>query len=750
MSNMDVQYACMKESNPRGTATLNWWAKTSNKYDAQPHCDITPLINGEDAFGAVENAILNAKSSIDIISWGFDPAMRLSRPESEGLKGKEIGILLAEKAKQGVEVRVLIWKNAVANLLENTVVGDGLLSRGGTMAGSGIMSTSSPHNSYQNLLDERVELIVLRDRYKHQRGGTNSQKNIERIEFRLAHIEEQLSKDNDYGGTIRGSGGTFMDADAEIFTRDWFKQVHNGGFPGVEFKTRDFDKKIEELEFRHARHPYFGMFLGHREKLMVRLLSDKLLGRDTALTWKMVGALGVFPSHHQKMVLTDYMHPEIARGFVMGHNLHRNYWDTNAHNFDEPRRDWGFGPWQDISTEVKGPVLCDLNENFCTAWDRESHFWTRWWGTTLTDVRSKITYKDFYSTERCGMAQIIRTHPYDGRDNNGQETSILESYKNAISNANDFVYIENQYFRYPQLAKWMKEQALLLKEKGAKRELYWFVVTNTIHNSFYSSSTYEMMHEVGQEQLMPQVQRDRVFLLQEKIDALKLLEQRPVPRNWSETSIRSWSEGRQKVQLKKEIAALKNEISLSETDQGRLVQQEAGINRMEKLDKMEEKGQGMTKAEQQELKDLRTKHGYDTIEPHLIKQPGLNVVVATLVSHKQTPEGECKYKDIYIHSKLQIVDDHYFLLSSANINKRSLETDSELGVHAPRPEIAKQFTDHLWSLHAGRREGTSKDDFSHWEETATENWKFRNKGEALTCSLTRFWDTQTPYSKALD
>ncbi len=734
MTNMDIQQAAIEERILRGTATLNWWAQKENKYDPRPHSDIKPLINGERAFAAVEDAIKNAKQSIDIISWGFDPAMQLSRPS-----GKPIGDLLAEKGREGVEVRVLIWKNALANFMENTVVGDGLAGSGGTAAGSGMLSTSSPHNAYQGLLDEREDLIVLRDQYKQglvHDTRSNTRDNLERIESRLAFVEEQLSRDNHYGSNIRGSGGTFREADAEIYTRDWFKQVHrSNGYPGVEFKTRDFDKNIEELEWYELFLPVIPlhMLFSHRIKLMQRLMMDN----DSSLTWKMVGALGFFPSHHQKMVLTDYMLPEIARGFVMGHNLHRNYWDTDAHNFDEPRRDWGFGPWQDISTEVKGPILCDLNENFCTAWDRESHFWTRWWGTTLADVRSDITYTDFYSTQRQGMAQIIRTHPYDGRGNSGQETSILESYKNAISNATDFVYTENQYFRYPQLAKWMKEQALLLKGKGAERELYWFVVTNTIKNSFYSSSTYEMMHEVGQEQLMPQVQRDRVFLLKEKRLRLKSLTANPRQR-YHDTGLR------------KEIQDLEQEIRLDADEQQRLEQSEADINRMEKLEEMDDEGHGMTVAEQQELEDLRKKHGYDTIKPELTNPPGLNVVVATLVSFKKLPEGKCKYKDIYIHSKLQVVDDHYFLLSSANINKRSLETDSELGVHAPRPDIAKQFTDHLWNLHAKKRWPTTRFNFRHWEETATKNWDKRKRGKPLSCSLTRFWDTQTPYSKALD
>ena len=67
------------------TATVPWFAHTS-AFAPRPHNVIHPLINGERAFGAVEAALLAATQSIDIISWGFDPSMRLTRPGGRRLR----------------------------------------------------------------------------------------------------------------------------------------------------------------------------------------------------------------------------------------------------------------------------------------------------------------------------------------------------------------------------------------------------------------------------------------------------------------------------------------------------------------------------------------------------------------------------------------------------------------------------------------------------------------------------------------
>ncbi|SDK51732.1 hypothetical protein SAMN05216189_10412 [Pseudomonas delhiensis] len=64
------------------------------------------LINGEDAFEAVHKAIADAKKSIDIICWGFQPSMYFIR---DG-KSPSIGELLKQKAAKGIQVRVLGWE----------------------------------------------------------------------------------------------------------------------------------------------------------------------------------------------------------------------------------------------------------------------------------------------------------------------------------------------------------------------------------------------------------------------------------------------------------------------------------------------------------------------------------------------------------------------------------------------------------------------------------------------------------------
>ena len=122
-----------------------WFAKSQNAYPPRPGNVVQPLINGERAFAAVYEAINNAKKTVDIISWGFDPSMRLLRPN-----GERLGELLKRKAdcrdpKWGwrcgkepeVKIRTLIWKDAIGNLGENNIPGEGLFGSGGTSLGSG-------------------------------------------------------------------------------------------------------------------------------------------------------------------------------------------------------------------------------------------------------------------------------------------------------------------------------------------------------------------------------------------------------------------------------------------------------------------------------------------------------------------------------------------------------------------------------------------------------------------------------------
>jgi phosphatidylserine/phosphatidylglycerophosphate/cardiolipin synthase-like enzyme len=55
--------------------------------------------------------------------------------------------------------------------------------------------------------------------------------------------------------------------------------------------------------------------------------------------------------------------------------------------------------------------------------------------------------------------------------------------------------------------------------------------------------------------------------------------------------------------------------------------------------------------------------------------------------------------ETYIHAKLMIIDDTFMTLGSANINTRSMETDSEMNIIHDRPEVSKPARQKLWDLH---------------------------------------------------
>ncbi|RAR48774.1 hypothetical protein C7401_14951 [Paraburkholderia unamae] len=69
-----------------------WFVQDTEYYPAQG--TFKPLVNGEEAFGTIYDAMLNAKRSVDIICWGFQPSMYFKR--GSGFASVPIGQLLAQ------------------------------------------------------------------------------------------------------------------------------------------------------------------------------------------------------------------------------------------------------------------------------------------------------------------------------------------------------------------------------------------------------------------------------------------------------------------------------------------------------------------------------------------------------------------------------------------------------------------------------------------------------------------------------
>ncbi|MFH7125944.1 hypothetical protein ACHWUR_00940 [Klebsiella pneumoniae] len=62
------------------------------------------------------------------------------------------------------------------------------------------------------------------------------------------------------------------------------------------------------------------------------------------------------------------------------------------------------------------------------------------------------------------LAQLLRTQPQENK------RDIEKLYLQAVNNSTQFIYIENQYFRWPPLAEVIKKAAHVQIDKGRTPE----------------------------------------------------------------------------------------------------------------------------------------------------------------------------------------------------------------------------------------------------------------------------------------
>lgn len=597
------------------------------------HC---PLVCGEEAFGAVYDAIAGAQHTVELLCWGFQPSMYFRRGAA-GQGSMPIGQLLLERAsKHNVKVRLLVWgdKAHIAQFLENM------------MPGGRLSFADDNRNSTQREFDAWWYAQVKLD--KKNKPGTD------------VTIWDLVP--NPFGLN-------------ENLTRPLLRKGQDPGFANIEFATRDFDfDERAEIAWRTA----FDTAYAERTK---------------AARLKNGVAMGGAPSHHQKMVLVDYEHPEKATGFVMGHNTLDEYWDNNSHSRVRMHPQMGrngFHPRQDISARVTGPVLIDLNKNFCEAWDDAT-------GQQLGKQRESVKKPLL----RCGtedlpvMAQILRTQPQKGKRG---VKDIEKLYLQAIRNTSNFIYIENQYFRFPPLATALRELVKAYQEGGRKTPLYLFVVTNSTDEGIGlgTVSTYHMLNALGRADVLPGVAKlERTEVLgaqyEAAVAAKKTADQ--VLSNAIRTPVAPFSSSMQYVM--NNLVASRQEAA-------------AAAERVEELKAQLEKAQ--------------------TENPKMLEIAGLKVHICTLVPF-DTPKGMA-WDEVYIHTKLMIIDDYFVTHGSANINLRSMEGDSELNIAHESSRVTQALREKLWRIHTnglgvGEKDGNGRLDaekvFDRWKIICNEN-----------------------------
>jgi phosphatidylserine/phosphatidylglycerophosphate/cardiolipin synthase-like enzyme len=289
----------------------------------------------------------------------------------------------------------------------------------------------------------------------------------------------------------------------------------------------------------------------------------------------MAKATELYATHHQKMLLIDYERPAEAIAYVMGHNSITDFWDTDKHLCRDLRRErfykvdhvalqkaawkegecydtpgWGYAltarqqedkeklvqsyidrhsymakPYQDVSCRLRGPILCDLNHNFCQAWQESTRpsslFMELGWLIPLPDLPSvlnifkkvgdwshhemdpdfiarRATIKSDAFALKNGQhnVQLLRTQPLHG------EKSIKECYANLTRQMMHYMLIQNQYIQYTPWAEHLIECVGRLRSAGYLKPMYVFILTSTPEKDGMDRPTYDVAGQVGMSETM--------------------------------------------------------------------------------------------------------------------------------------------------------------------------------------------------------------------------------------------------------
>jgi phosphatidylserine/phosphatidylglycerophosphate/cardiolipin synthase-like enzyme len=438
--------------------------------------------------------------------------------------------------------------------------------------------------------------------------------------------------------------------------------------------------------------------------------------------------------------LIDYEYPDIAVGYIMGHNMLDQYWDTDEHHAQPATPKTGRcgpSPWQDISSRITGPLLQDINANFCQAWDQAT-------GQKLTAARKKLGVEGKHalclggsSSSRGVMAQVLRTQSQQSK------TEIRKLYLQALNNATQYVFVQNQYFRWQEFADTIKQVAIKHqkggRDGGTHGPIYLFVITNSSDAAVGQGtySTYQMLDSLGYSDRMPGVKyaetEDKFAALEGPLEGqLGKLQQEEKQMS---TQSYDWSQ----------MAGAANYIAELRGQEG-VVSGQIGDVRAQRIAFEQEEKQKEANRKSADASKLTSGVELGVLSPG--NTPTLKVLICTLVAPDSPPKTT--WVPVYVHAKLGIIDDAFTTLGSANINIRSMNVDSEINVALENGQIATDLRRQLWALHTigrGRDGKPQKDRFSAdatgqsdldsaytaWCAIATENKQLQEWEECAPC-----------------
>lgn len=168
-------------------------------------------------------------------------------------------------------------------------------------------------------------------------------------------------------------------------------------------------------------------------------LRDFFINQGAAINRLTVRGINAFPLiQHAKMMLIDG-----KEAYILGFPFENEYWDSNLHRNVEPRRPKGAlkgRPTHTVSLHITGKAIDDLEDFFIELWnDRDAQEF---------GGRDQLQPHRLLASVPGGQSvQVVRTVPagYISGLPSG-EMGVLEAYQRAIAEAQNFIYLEHQYF----------------------------------------------------------------------------------------------------------------------------------------------------------------------------------------------------------------------------------------------------------------------------------------------------------------
>lgn len=726
------------------TITSQWLLESSEDCAAAPihhHNTLQTYICGEETFQAIAQDIRNAEESIDIVCWGFDPAMELVREARPWPRGDTWGDLLrlaAEgklDARKKVQVRVLAWYDELADTL---MPHDNLQGYATTFGWRSLLKRqpfndrADQHKYAQP--SQAASAQIQRAGLQAMRGGQFTPEDYQRLQ---ALVSQPLDPEE-----VRRRRASY--------NLRWFGDVVSAKVEGLSLRVRQ----------------------GLRKDVLDAMAAERSAGKLGA--FEQIG-LEFAATHHQKTIVIDY-HGKRPRAYVLGLNSVTDYWDTKEHRFNDPRRGAPFEgdasdhsggagwdgvsadkrslkPYQDYGCRIEGEAVASVYRNFVQGWNRARSPGPGG-GANIgeqVDHHKPAAHLTAANKPPYSRVQVLRTFPEAG------ERSIERLYYQNIRWARHYIYIENQYFQHAAWARELKAQRkayvqhLTDAQRKAVPTLHLIVVTPSAERKQMVPRTHDAVAELGHGDSIPNQDRMIRSELKRQAEYEKALEEH--------NRLTTLEAGFASPPIKPQLSAVtKSYIEAGGIRQAQQVRDELhGAARLRTLvaslwtydeewnlantpigRKVEAEQRGYQRA----LKEWQ-RRGVDAQSTPLVPPPDR--------SRELKQAQALHYREIYIHSKLMIVDDSMFTLGSANLNLRSFASDSEINIATDDPDKAKDLRQRVWSQHTkGQFDGGEPTDprqmaktFEKWEKQAKDNFDRQKEGRALTCFLVKFHDERT-------